>query len=149
MSKRSLNGCAGVLEPAASVLMFRSGYRDSTIDWKCMSTGKVAGLVLIEALWTVDLSTRKGVSSIVAKQILLPSPSRKRGNPNWGKPLLPMPSSPTEFEMQMRKLGLTAATCTHSNDLRTWCQQNRNRCYIPEWSLPVRGSKLEDLNPGM
>jgi len=148
MSKRSLNGCAGVLEPAASVLMFRSGYRDSTIDWKCMSTGKVAGLVLIEALWTVDLSTRKGVSSIVAKQILLPSPSRKRGNPNWGKPLLPMPSSPTEFEMQMRKLGLTAATCTDSKDLRTWCQQNRNRCYIPEWLLDAWGIEVEALNSG-
>jgi hypothetical protein len=146
MCKRSLNGCAGVLEPAASVLMFRSGYRDST--WKCTSAGKVAGLVLIEALWTVDLSTRKGVSSIVAKQIILPSPSRKRGNPNWGKPLLPMPSSPTEFEMQMRKLGLTAATCTHSNDLRTWCQQNRNRCYIPEWLLDAWGIEVEALNSG-
>jgi hypothetical protein len=105
-------------------------------------------LVLIEALWTVDISERKGVSSIVAKQILLPSPSRKRGNPNWGKPLLPMPSSPTEFEMQMRKLGLTAATCTHSNDLRTWCQQNRNRCYIPEWLLDAWGIEVEALNSG-
>ena len=39
---------------APVVLIFRAVRRDSTIDWKCSSAGKVAGLVLIEALWTVD-----------------------------------------------------------------------------------------------
>ena len=148
MSKGSLNGCAGVLEAGASVLMFRLWLPRLHNHLGMHVRRQSRWLVLIEALWTVDLSTRKGVSSIVAKQILLPSPSRKRGNPNWGKPLLPMPSSPTEFEMQMRKLGLTAATCTHSNDLRTWCQQNRNRCYIPEWLLDAWGIEVEALNSG-
>jgi len=42
---------------------------------------------------------------------------------------------PTEFEAQVRKLGLTKATCGGSAELRAWCKHNKNRCYIPEWLL--------------
>ena len=60
---------------------------------------------------------------------------RKRGNPNWGKPFPPSPVLPTEFEMQVKQLRLTAETYVFSPGLRSWCERNRNRCYIPEWLL--------------
>jgi hypothetical protein len=30
----------------------------------------------------------------------------KRGNPNWGNPLLPIPALLTEFEIEVARLGL-------------------------------------------
>ena len=60
---------------------------------------------------------------------------RRRGNPNWGRPLPPAPAVATEFEVQVRHLGLTKKTCTRSVALRNWCERNKNRCYIPEWLL--------------
>jgi hypothetical protein len=47
----------------------------------------------------------------------------------------PAPDLPTEFEMKVRQLRLTPASYVRSSDLRRWCEQNRNRCYIPEWLL--------------
>jgi hypothetical protein len=41
----------------------------------------------------------------------------------------------TEFEMQVRQLRLTPEFYVYSAELRCWCEQNRNRCYIPEWLL--------------
>ena len=64
-----------------------------------------------------------------------PASPRKRGNPNWGKPSQPIPATATEFELQARQLGLTKQTYTASAELRTWCEHNKNRCYIPEWLL--------------
>jgi hypothetical protein len=60
---------------------------------------------------------------------------RKRGNPNWGKPMQPAPTVPTEFEDQIEKLGLTHQTCVGSEKLKQWCVRNKDRCYIPEWLL--------------
>lgn len=60
---------------------------------------------------------------------------RKRGNPNWGKPIAPRPTLATEFEMQVRRLRLMPDTYLSSAELRTWCEENRNRRYIPEWLL--------------
>jgi hypothetical protein len=60
---------------------------------------------------------------------------RKRGNPNWGKPMQPAPIVPTEFEEQIERLGLTYQTCVGSERLRQWCERNKDRCYIPEWLL--------------
>jgi hypothetical protein len=62
---------------------------------------------------------------------------RKRGNPNWGRssPMQYVPALPTEFEMQVRQLGLTVETYVYSAELRRWCERNRNRFYIPEWLL--------------
>jgi hypothetical protein len=53
---------------------------------------------------------------------------RKRGNPNWGKPMLAAPIVPTEFEDQIERLGLTYQTCVGSERLRQWCERNKNRC---------------------
>jgi hypothetical protein len=45
------------------------------------------------------------------------------------------PRLPTAFEEQVRKLGLTEQTCVASEELRHWCERNKDRCYIPEWLL--------------
>ena len=37
--------------------------------------------------------------------------------------------------MQVRQLQLTPETYVLSDRLRSWCEQNRNRFYIPEWLL--------------
>jgi hypothetical protein len=60
---------------------------------------------------------------------------RKRGNPNWMRPMLPASVLCTEFEMQARQLHLTPEQCVVSAELRNWCERNRNRFYIPEWLL--------------
>ena len=60
---------------------------------------------------------------------------RRRGNPNWGMPLLPIPALVTEFETEVARLGLTQPDYVTSMQLRRWCQHNRNRVYIPEWLL--------------
>ena len=61
--------------------------------------------------------------------------TRKHGNPNWGRPMPPVPALATEFELRVRRLQLTPGTYASSAELRTWCEQNRNRIYIPEWLL--------------
>jgi hypothetical protein len=61
---------------------------------------------------------------------------RKRGNPNWGQRMPSfVPTLPTEFEKQVRQLGLTREMYVYSEELRRWCERNCNRCYIPEWLL--------------
>ena len=65
----------------------------------------------------------------------LPGLNRKRGNPNWGRPIPRAPALATEFELQVTQLQLTAEMYTSSRELRTWCDRNRNRVYIPEWLL--------------
>jgi len=67
--------------------------------------------------------------------VALPAKARKRGNPNWGHPTPLGPALPTEFDLQVRQLQLTAQMYTSSAELRAWCEQNRNRCYVPEWLL--------------
>jgi hypothetical protein len=62
-------------------------------------------------------------------------PNRRRGNPNWGKPLAPIPASPTEFENVVMRLKLRPEMYAASPELRRWCHLNRNRCYVPEWLL--------------
>jgi hypothetical protein len=79
------------------------------------------------------------------KAIVLPSMGRKRGNPNWGRPILFIPAAATEFEKQLRRLGLTRETCRGSTDLRKWCERNRNRCYIPEWLLDAWDIEVDSL----
>lgn len=41
----------------------------------------------------------------------------------------------TQFEIQVRQLRLTPEFYVYSAELRQWCKQNRNHCYIPEWLL--------------
>lgn len=71
----------------------------------------------------------------VAKPLSISHTPRKRGNPNWGKPHLPVLAFPTAFDEQARKLGLNEQNCVASEELRRWCERNKDRCYIPEWLL--------------
>jgi len=70
---------------------------------------------------------------------------RKRGNPNWGLPFAPGPALATEFELRVRHLHLTPEMYTSSRELRTWCTQNRNRIYIPEWLLEEWGITVDAI----
>ena len=69
------------------------------------------------------------------KPFIVPTVARKRGNPNWGRPVQHAPYVATAFEQQAQKLGLTEQTCVTSEELRHWCERNKDRCYIPEWLL--------------
>jgi hypothetical protein len=71
----------------------------------------------------------------MARPTALPLVPRKRGNPNWGRPIPPAPVLATEFELQVRKLQLTPETYVLSAELCRWCEENRNRFYVPEWLL--------------
>ena len=73
----------------------------------------------------------------MSSQVAPPVVTRKRANQNWGRPFAATPDLPTQFEMQIEQLGLTPETCVHSEELRSWCKENRNRCYVPEWLLKV------------
>ena len=73
----------------------------------------------------------------------LPVTKRKRGNPNWGRPISSAPTLPTEFELRIKQLQLTARMYTSSRELRIWCEQNRNRCYVPEWLLEEWGITVD------
>jgi hypothetical protein len=52
-------------------------------------------------------------------------------------------ASPTEFELQARRLGLTEEGYVSSDQLRRWCEHNRDRCYIPEWLLKRWGMPVD------
>ena len=82
----------------------------------------------------------------MAKSILLRTTHRKRGNPNWGQPMRNIPATATEFEKQVRRLGLTKETCASSTDLREWCERYKNQCYIPEWLLTEWNIEVDALS---
>jgi hypothetical protein len=64
---------------------------------------------------------------------------KRRGNPTWGKSQAVPPAVATEFETVALRLGLTKETYLSSNQLRSWCERNNHRCYIPEWLLKEWG----------
>jgi hypothetical protein len=61
--------------------------------------------------------------------------ARRRGNPDWGKPLPAAPTLPSEFKILVKQLRLTPEKYASSRELKEWCRRNRNRCYVPEWLL--------------
>jgi hypothetical protein len=85
----------------------------------------------------------------MAIPVALPATTRKRGNPTWGRPISPLLALPTEFEMRVRQLQLMAEMYTSSVELRTWCEQNRNRVYIPEWLLEEWGITVDAASSGV
>jgi len=50
---------------------------------------------------------------------------------------------PTAFERQVRKLGLNERSCVASQELREWCERNKDQCYIPEWLLKRWGMVVD------
>ncbi|HXY10063.1 MAG TPA: hypothetical protein VEI52_19635 [Terriglobales bacterium] len=71
----------------------------------------------------------------MTRPVALPISHRRRGNPDWGRPILHVPILATEFEMLVKQLRLTPEMYTFSHELKNWCERNRNRVYIPEWLL--------------
>ena len=69
--------------------------------------------------------------------------TRKRGNPNWGRPIPRAPDRATEFELRASQLQLTARMYASSAELRAWCEENRNRLYVPEWLLEEWGITVD------
>jgi len=63
--------------------------------------------------------------------------------PIGGVPFRPAPVLATEFELQVRHLRLTVDTYVFSAELRRWCEENRNRVYIPEWLLGEWGITVD------
>lgn len=71
----------------------------------------------------------------IPKFLVLPDRKLPRGNPNWGKPLPPIPALLTEFDAEVERLGLRKSEYVASAELKRWCDRNRNRVYVPEWLL--------------
>lgn len=71
---------------------------------------------------------------------------RKRGNPAWGRgesfQKVP-PVAATDFELQVARLGLCREDYYFSDELRAWCQNNCDRCYVPEWLLKRWGIQVD------
>ncbi len=109
-------------------------------DWLCLSPavllqGKIASWVPSRGMTHHSfpqkqpahiLAAGRSIISGMVKPFIQPV-RRRRGNPNWGRPLPPAPAVATEFETQVRHLGLTKQTCTGSVALRNWCERNKNR----------------------
>jgi hypothetical protein len=56
---------------------------------------------------------------------------------------MPVLALPTAFDEQARKLGLNEQICVASEELRRWCERNKDRCYIPEWLLKRWGISVD------
>jgi hypothetical protein len=69
---------------------------------------------------------------------------------NWasGKPPAAQPIRQTDFEDQVQRLGLMEAEYVGSRELRWWCEQNRNRYYVPEWLLKEWGISVDADSDG-
>ena len=78
----------------------------------------------------------------MAKHLALPTIKRGRGNPDWGK-FKPIPALPTEFEIEVARLGLRKSQYVASAALKRWCDRHRNRVYVPEWLLAEWGMQVE------
>ncbi len=50
--------------------------------------------------------------------------------------------------MQVRQLQLTPETYVFSDRLRSWCERNRNRFYIPEWLLDAWDIRVDPYFSG-
>jgi hypothetical protein len=45
--------------------------------------------------------------------------------------------------MEVRRLRLTKKKFVLSKELHGWCQENRNRVYVPEWLLEKWGIEVD------
>lgn len=64
--------------------------------------------------------------------------SRRRGNPNFGNPMIQCRPIVTKFESLTNKLGLTTLEdWQNSKELRSWVMRNKNEYYVPEALLDV------------
>jgi hypothetical protein len=71
---------------------------------------------------------------------------KKRGNPNWGKPVAhsPVDVQPSSFEEIVRKLRLSPDEYLSSLQLKEWVCKNKDQKYVPSdllkaWNLKAAG----------
>ena len=71
--------------------------------------------------------------------------TKRRGNPNWGKPEPLGLVTPliTEFAQIVREFDLQPDQYIHSIRLREWANRNKNSKYIPEFLLEAWGFEIE------
>jgi len=74
--------------------------------------------------------------------------TRKRGNPNWCRAMRPAPARATAFEIEVKQVHLMPEAYVFSDQLRSWCERNRNRFYIPEWLLDEWGILVDADSSG-
>jgi len=96
----------------------------------------------------VPTSADRRIIWSMRRPITLPGPKRRRGNPHWGQPQKRSPAVLTEFEMQVKRLGLTKPEYMASDELWRWCKHNRNRVHVPEWLLEAWGMQVEAIFSG-
>ncbi len=72
--------------------------------------------------------------------------TKKRGNPNWGKPDVNASAltGPSSFEEVVKKLRLSPAEYENSVQLKDWVRKNKDQKYVPSdllkaWDLEVQG----------
>ena len=72
--------------------------------------------------------------------------TKKRGNPNWGKPelnIIPYTGA-SSFEEVVRKLRLSPAEYEGSIQLKAWVQKNKDQKYVPSSLLRAWGVEVKE-----
>jgi hypothetical protein len=64
---------------------------------------------------------------------------RRRGNPNWGKPLPNAAIVPSSFESVVKMLGLSPRQYEGSDSLKIWVIKNKHNKYVPQDLLQAWG----------
>ena len=65
--------------------------------------------------------------------------TKRRGNPNWGKPELITPGGLSAFDSLARSLKLSPEEYEGSIALKDWARQNKDQKYVPLELLRVWG----------
>ena len=101
-------------------------------------------MLMLSQCRIVEVIAERCWASVVTMSIIL-GMAKRVTNSNWasGGSFLLRPAGPTEFEAQVRKLGLIEKNYAASRELRDWCERNRHRCYVPEWLLAEWGLRVE------
>jgi hypothetical protein len=69
---------------------------------------------------------------------------KRRGNPNFGKPVPLPPAGESSFEEVVKAMGLSPAEYADSAELKKWVHQNKNTKYVPTNLLKIWGFVVED-----
>ena len=69
--------------------------------------------------------------------------TRVRSNWSSGIPAEVPPATQTEFEIVAGELNLVEQSYSGSQQLKKWCECNRNRRFVPEWLLKKWGIRVD------
>jgi hypothetical protein len=70
--------------------------------------------------------------------------TKRRGNPNWGKPEPAVTAAAvSSFDALVKSLGLTPEQYEQSKVLKDWVRVNKDHKYVPQdlllaWGFPVK-----------